>query len=128
MNPEAATPEQDQVAFSIFRETFLAILDPEGASRCREFGEVLGERFLGSASEEELRGIPFTVTEFQGAVRDLGFLVGFLERMGKERDLSELTSTERDLARIAEGAARELRKIASRIGSAFERATRDLPE
>ena len=82
----------------------------------------------GSASEQELKRIPFTVAEFQGATRDLWFLVGFLERMGKERELSELTATERDLAKIAEGAARELRKIASRMGSAFERATRDFPE
>jgi len=113
----------DKVGFLIFRETFLALLDYRGALVCRQFGEVVGERFL-DASEAAETQIPFTVAEFDGATRDIFYLAAFLERVSAEPEMSELTRTERHLAKLAEGAARDLKTIAARMRHALERATR----
>jgi len=72
--------------------------------------------------------VPFTVAEFDGAIRDLEFLASFLERLSAEPTMSELSGTERHLAKIAGGASRGLRDIAARMRRALDRATRDEEE
>jgi hypothetical protein len=60
--PFAARPS-DVVGFSIFRETFLCTLDEYGAKVCREFGEVLGERFLERAFNAETPSVPVSLKQ-----------------------------------------------------------------
>lgn len=123
---DAATGGTSDVSFSVFRETFLCTLDEYGATVCREFGEVLGERFMERAVVGvETPSVPLTVAEFTGATKDLGFIAKFLRDVAAERTLSELTPTEQQLSEFAAEMAPKIEGLAEVMRSALEILTSD---
>jgi hypothetical protein len=105
------------IELSVFRETFLRTLDASDAAACREFGEVLGDRFLERVwtPEETAEAVPFTQAELAGVIADLEFLAAFLVRVGAERTLSDLTPVEERLSAFAAGFAIQVAELVARM-------------
>lgn len=120
------TGDTSDIGFSVFRETFLCTLDEDGAKVSREFGEVLGERFMErTIVDVQAPSVPFTVAEFTGAIKDLEFIAKFLRNMAAERTLSDLTPTEQQLSQFAGETAPKVEDLAEVMRSALENLTLD---
>lgn len=109
-----------------FRETFLCNFRPKLKVLFRQFVEALQELAHDQVSydEDDLSG-SFTLAELRALVADLRYGASFLDGVGKERLLSELTSTEQSLSALAEEYAPELRSLADELEKRLERLISD---
>ena len=116
-------PESEAPISEAFRETFLFLFSPEDAQVFRRFVDVLQDRLLDrTAFQQRQPQTPYTLAELFAVTVDLRFVEKFLEAVGSERSLSELTPTEQALSELAEELAPEVRALAEKL----ERSTDQL--
>ena len=119
-------PAGQEPGLDAFRETFLCNFSPRLRALFRQFVEALQELAHDQASyEEDDLTASFTLAELRAVVADLRYGASFLEGVGRERLLSELTSTEQSLSALAAEYAPELRGLAGELENRLERLISD---
>lgn len=119
-------PAGQEPGSDAFRETFLCNFSPKLRALFRQFVESLQELAHDRAGyEEDDLTASFTLAELRAVVADLRYGASFLEGVGSERLLSELTSTEQSLSALAEEYAPELRSLADELENRLERLISD---
>ena len=109
-----------------FRETFLCNFSPKARALFRQYLEPLQELAQDrSINEDDDSAASFTLAELLAVVADLRFVARFLDGVGRERRLSELTMTEQSLSALAEEYAPELRSLADELEKRIERLISD---
>jgi hypothetical protein len=103
-----------------FRETLLLhYTDPEANTTLRRLGD-----FLFTASLESARLWPYhregeTRAELRAALADLRHLEGFMGSVGREHEVSSLSSADSALSHLAARQALEISRIADEIEGAL---------
>ena len=115
------TPAEQLPGSDGLRETFLCNFTPKLAALFRQYVESLQELAYDRGSYEEGDSSDsFTLAEMRAVVADLRFGARFLDGVGRERRLSELTATEQSLSALAEEYAPELRSLADELEKRIE--------
>jgi hypothetical protein len=113
----AVPPVVDPAAwedFAVFRETFLMYITPlRYNAALRSAGEMLFSMILEAYNPWPGWPESSTRTELRAAVADLRHLQGFLQSVGKEREVSSLSVEDIYLSRLAAKLAPKLGKLAS---------------
>ena len=121
--PAAPIPRIDPASWEEgegFRETLLFhYTDPEANETLRRLGSLLFNQALEGAelAPHHLEGE--TRSELRAALADLRHLEGFLSAVGREHEVSSLSSADEVLSLFAERQALELSRIAQGIEQAL---------
>jgi hypothetical protein len=121
--PAAPIPRIDPASWEGgegFRETLLLhYTDPEANTTLRRLGDLLFTFSLESAGSWPHHPEGETRSELRAALADLGHLEGFLASVGREHEVSSLSSADEALSHCAARQALELARVAREIKQAL---------
>jgi hypothetical protein len=118
--PTPPSPSADWDESAAFRETTLQhFTEPGHAEVLRRFGALCHDMALELAPVWPVPPGSGVALQLRAAAADLRFLQGYLAFAGRDRHMSSLSPEDDALARLAEGWAADLAKIAEAIEQAI---------